>query len=203
MQPPALTSSSHSITLLPSCCAPCAAALERDDSRQSPCRNHARRRAIFLSRRRGGLPGSARQDRFYSRSARPRRALGEHLATQGYTVFGPRLTHHGTAPAELNRSRWWDWYFSALDGWHILNALCKKIAAVGLSMGGAMARRGRIHVCAALPHVRVPTLLLHSRADRVVAPENMDLICQARGHIHRRPYTVTQRSREPSLAARD
>jgi esterase/lipase len=25
------------------------------------------------------------------------RALGAHLATQGYTVFGPRLTHHGTA----------------------------------------------------------------------------------------------------------
>ncbi|HJO33593.1 MAG TPA: alpha/beta fold hydrolase [Anaerolineales bacterium] len=67
------------------------------------------------------------------------RALGAHLATQGYTVFGPRLTHHGTAPADKNRSCWWDWCYSALDGWHILNALCEKVAAVGLSMGGAMA----------------------------------------------------------------
>jgi carboxylesterase len=45
----------------------------------------------------------------------------------------------------------------------------------------AAARRGLIHVRAALPHVRSPTLLLHSRTDHVVAPENMDLIYQAIG----------------------
>ena len=181
------------------------------------------------------------------------RGLGEHLVNLGYTVLGPRLTHHGTTPADMNHSRWWDWYYSALDGWHILNAQCEKVAAVGLSMGGAMAlalanqqpvaavaalstpmyipadwrfalvpllaqfrpflpkpeqdaswvnagasarrvaysvrpvraiaaaRRGLIHVRAALPHVRSPTLLLHSRTDHVVAPENMDLIYQAIG----------------------
>lgn len=67
------------------------------------------------------------------------RGLGECLAEQGYTVYGPRLAHHGTKAADINRSRWWDWYFSALDGWHLLNSLCDQIFVIGLSMGGLTA----------------------------------------------------------------
>ena len=67
------------------------------------------------------------------------RGLGEHLAAQGHTVLGPRLTHHGTTPGDMNRSRWRDWYFCALDGWYVLKAQCEEVTAVGLSMGGTLA----------------------------------------------------------------
>lgn len=64
-------------------------------------------------------------------------SLGAHLAAQGYTVYGPRLTHHGTDPADLNRSEWHDWYLAGLDGWHVLHAQCQEIVVIGLSMGGS------------------------------------------------------------------
>lgn len=64
-------------------------------------------------------------------------SLGTHLAAQGYTVYGPRLTHHGSDPADLNRSEWHDWYLAGLDGWHVLNAQCPQIVVIGLSMGGS------------------------------------------------------------------
>ncbi len=67
------------------------------------------------------------------------RGLGEHLAGHGYTVYGPRLTHHGTDPADLNRSIWQDWYFAALDAWHVLHDQCRQIVVIGLSMGGTTA----------------------------------------------------------------
>jgi carboxylesterase len=67
------------------------------------------------------------------------RGLGEYLAGQGYTVLGPRLAHHGSDPADMNRSRWHDWYLSALDGWHLLQGVCEQIVPVGMSMGGATA----------------------------------------------------------------
>lgn len=67
------------------------------------------------------------------------RGLGEYLAEQGYTVLGPRLAHHGSDPADMNRSRWHDWYLSALDGWHLLRGVCDRIVPVGLSMGGTTA----------------------------------------------------------------
>lgn len=67
------------------------------------------------------------------------RELGGRLAADGYTVCGPRLTHHGTDPADMNRSQWRDWYFSALDGYHLLRTNCRHVIPIGLSMGGATA----------------------------------------------------------------
>jgi carboxylesterase len=67
------------------------------------------------------------------------RWLGEFLAGRGHTVLGVRLAHHATHPADLNRSRWRDWYGSAVDGWHILRDECDKIYPIGLSMGGITA----------------------------------------------------------------
>lgn len=67
------------------------------------------------------------------------RGLGERLADRGYTVFAPRLTHHGTQPADMSRSRWHDWYLSALDGWHLLHSQCERVVPAGLSMGGVTA----------------------------------------------------------------
>lgn len=67
------------------------------------------------------------------------RGLGRRLADEGYTVLGARLAHHGTSAADMNRSRWWDWYYSALDGWHLLNGACREVFVIGLSMGGVTA----------------------------------------------------------------
>jgi carboxylesterase len=67
------------------------------------------------------------------------RGLGMCLADRGYTVYGPRLAHHGTNAADMNRSRWWDWYYSALDGWHLLRGMCEQVFVIGLSMGGMTA----------------------------------------------------------------
>ena len=67
------------------------------------------------------------------------RGLGECLAGRGYSVYGPRLAHHGTTAADMNRSRWWDWYYSALSGWHLLQAICDQVFVIGLSMGGMTA----------------------------------------------------------------
>jgi carboxylesterase len=67
------------------------------------------------------------------------RGLGERLAAAGYTVLGVRLAHHGAEAADMNRSRWHDWYLSALDGWHLLNDCCQRVIPIGLSMGGLTA----------------------------------------------------------------
>lgn len=67
------------------------------------------------------------------------RGLGQYLAARSYTVFGPRLSHHGSKPADMNRSRWHDWYLAALDGWYLLLGQCNRVVVIGLSMGGATA----------------------------------------------------------------
>jgi carboxylesterase len=174
------------------------------------------------------------------------RLLGHYLGEQGYTVLGPRLAHHGSTPDDMRRSRFHDWYLSALDGWHLLKGSCRQIVVIGLSMGGSaallLAARqpvagvvsmsaplhippdprlrivryyGRVRpflpksgwdesqrasrysvtptvalhalqeylraVQAALPQVKAPALLMHSRTDSTVAPENMEQIYAALG----------------------
>jgi len=66
------------------------------------------------------------------------REMGEHLAEEGYSVLGPRLFGHGTHFKDLNRSRWWDWVNSAMDGYYQLSDMCSHIFIIGLSMGGAL-----------------------------------------------------------------
>lgn len=169
------------------------------------------------------------------------RELGHFLGREGYTVLGPRLTHHGSQPDDMRRSRFHDWYLAALDGWHLLAAHCQKIIVIGMSMGGSTAlllaarqpaaalvtmsapvfippdprmrivrfyarirpflpkpwwdesqRASRypltptialhelheylVEVRAALPQISAPALLMHSRTDRTVLPENMEQI---------------------------
>jgi carboxylesterase len=64
--------------------------------------------------------------------------VGQVLAAAGYTVLGPRLAHHGTAPEDMFRSHWLDWVNSALDGYCLLSGHCRTIVAGGLSMGGVL-----------------------------------------------------------------
>jgi carboxylesterase len=67
------------------------------------------------------------------------RWLGESLAARGLTVYGARLAGHGTHPHDLARTRWRDWLASALDGYHLLRGLCRRVHVVGHSMGGLLA----------------------------------------------------------------
>lgn len=64
--------------------------------------------------------------------------LGKHLAKLGLTVHAPRLAGHGTDFEDMRRTRWQDWYTSALDGFHLLRRQCDKVFILGLSMGGQL-----------------------------------------------------------------
>ena len=67
------------------------------------------------------------------------RLLGEKLHQEGYTVFAPRLSGHGTTVEELAKTKWPHWYSGVEDGYHIVRSVCKEISVVGLSMGGLLA----------------------------------------------------------------
>lgn len=67
------------------------------------------------------------------------RWLAQHLAGRGHTVYAPRLAGHGTQPADLARTRWRDWYASAIDGVALLRSLCSRVVVIGHSMGGLLA----------------------------------------------------------------
>jgi carboxylesterase len=67
------------------------------------------------------------------------RGLGEHLAEQGHTVLGVRLTAHATRLEDMLRARWHDWLASAEDGYHLLQGMTESVVVMGLSMGGVLA----------------------------------------------------------------
>jgi carboxylesterase len=66
------------------------------------------------------------------------RWLAEHLNTQGYTVYAPRLAGHGTDYHDLERVMWGDWFTSALDAYHVLAQSCERVFVAGLSMGSLL-----------------------------------------------------------------
>ncbi|EAX46927.1 Carboxylesterase [Thermosinus carboxydivorans Nor1] len=63
---------------------------------------------------------------------------GQYLHARGYTVLAPRLCGHGTNEREMRLTAWPHWYSAVEDGYHLLRGLCRKVAAVGLSMGGLL-----------------------------------------------------------------
>jgi len=66
------------------------------------------------------------------------RPLGEHLASQGYTALGVRLSGHGTHMQDLIRTRKQDWIADVEDGYHILRGMCDRVFLLGLSLGGVL-----------------------------------------------------------------
>lgn len=77
----------------------------------------------------------------FTASPEEMRWLGEHLHARGLTVYTPRLAGHGTDPDMMRRQHWLDWYESTLDGIALLRGRCRKVFAVGLSMGGLLGLR--------------------------------------------------------------
>ncbi len=67
------------------------------------------------------------------------RDYGEHLVSQGFTVYGLRIKGHGTSPYDLRQQALEDWYDSVNRGFEVLELLCQKIILVGFSTGGALA----------------------------------------------------------------
>ena len=72
--------------------------------------------------------------------------LGNFLNRAGYTVLGVRLAGHGTSELNLMKTSNEDWFNSVLDGYNILQCLCRKIFVVGHSMGALLSLK--------LSHVR-------------------------------------------------
>lgn len=66
------------------------------------------------------------------------RFLGEKLADEGFTVYGPSLKGHGTDPEDMETTAYRDWIRSVGDALEILNKTCDEIFVTGLSMGGTL-----------------------------------------------------------------
>jgi len=67
------------------------------------------------------------------------RFLGEYLNKEGgFTVTGPRLKGHGTAPEDMAETSAEDWIRSVEGALVTLRQHCTKIFATGLSMGGTL-----------------------------------------------------------------
>jgi carboxylesterase len=66
------------------------------------------------------------------------RYLGEYIAFQGYTVYGPRLMGHGTHYLDLEKCNYQDWIQSLEEAYRFLQQHCRDIFIIGQSMGGTL-----------------------------------------------------------------
>jgi len=64
--------------------------------------------------------------------------LGEYLASKGFTVYGARLSGHGTHYEDMERCSYQDWIKSIEDGFSFLQQHCRDIFVIGQSMGGTL-----------------------------------------------------------------
>lgn len=69
------------------------------------------------------------------------RPWGEALAGEGWTVRVPRLPGHGTRWQDMNLTTWEDWYAEAERSLLELQARCRTVFVMGLSMGGSLTLR--------------------------------------------------------------
>ncbi|WP_243297825.1 alpha/beta hydrolase [Bacillus litorisediminis] len=74
----------------------------------------------------------------FTGSTQSMRYLGQRIAEQGYTVYGPRLTGHGTDPEDMEQSSFQNWIADVEAGLEKLKETCQTIFVAGLSMGGTL-----------------------------------------------------------------
>jgi carboxylesterase len=77
----------------------------------------------------------------FTGSTQSMRPWAEHLAGAGLTVVAPRLPGHGTTVADMNTTRFSDWYAEIERTFDDLQSRCETVFAMGLSMGGTLALR--------------------------------------------------------------
>ncbi|HLR62689.1 MAG TPA: alpha/beta fold hydrolase [Lentibacillus sp.] len=64
--------------------------------------------------------------------------LDKQFSEEGFTVFGPRLTGHGTDPEDMEQRTYHDWIETVENGLDKLQATCEEVFVAGLSMGGTL-----------------------------------------------------------------
>lgn len=67
------------------------------------------------------------------------RPLASFLKHKGYSVYGARLSGHGTAPEDLSLQSWPDWYDSVNRAYIIMKNTVKSFAIIGFSTGAGLA----------------------------------------------------------------
>lgn len=67
------------------------------------------------------------------------RRLGKYLNENGYTVYGPMLSGHGTVPKDLEKVRWTDWLKDTLEAYQELKKEHEKVYIMGTSIGANLA----------------------------------------------------------------
>lgn len=67
------------------------------------------------------------------------RKMAEYFHARGYVVYGVRLKGHGTAPEDLARTQWEEWYESANRGYAVIKSYTDDIVLGGFSTGGGLA----------------------------------------------------------------
>lgn len=67
------------------------------------------------------------------------RGMANWFYNLGYAVYAVRLKGHGTAPEDLARTGWEDWYESLNRGYAIIKSLTDDIVIGGFSTGGSLA----------------------------------------------------------------
>ncbi len=77
------------------------------------------------------------------------RALATYLGCQGFWVYAPRLTGHGTTPEDLAACSYQDWINSYEKGYAVIRNLCQKVVLGGFSMGAGLA----LELAARIPEV--------------------------------------------------
>ena len=70
------------------------------------------------------------------------RMLAEHLCRCGFAVYGIRLKGHGTAPEDLAKCDWEDWYASFSRGYALMRSITDDVILGGFSTGGCLALLG-------------------------------------------------------------
>ncbi len=102
--------------------------------------------------------------------------MAQALAEEGWTISVAQLAGHDTSPWDLARTTWNEWVASARDAYLDLRRRCRRIAIVGLSMGGAVAlylaasERPEAVVAISTPLKVRPLLVALSRAAARVLP---------------------------------
>lgn len=74
----------------------------------------------------------------FTGSTQSMKYLGERIGEAGFTVYGPRLTGHGTHPEDMEKATFNDWVADVEAGLEELKATCSTIFVAGLSMGGTL-----------------------------------------------------------------
>lgn len=66
------------------------------------------------------------------------RALGEYLNKEGFSVYAPILSGHGTKPEDLENIIWKNWKSDVFKAYDKLSDECEQVFAGGMSFGGTL-----------------------------------------------------------------